>query len=68
MSYLNNGMNVCLMEAIAEAERFILAASAAVNFIESQADEDYPVASSKHVAAAKRASMDLTRKLVFVRR
>ena len=55
MSYLNNGMNVCLMEAIAEAERFILAASAAVNFIESQADEDYPVASSKHVAAAKRA-------------
>ncbi|MCJ7829344.1 MAG: hypothetical protein MUP81_06360 [Dehalococcoidia bacterium] len=52
-----------LIEAIIEAERFIKRAKAAKKDLES--DECY--SSSKEVAAAKRASMDLSRILTKVR-
>lgn len=50
--------------AVSEAERFIRAGKAAIADIES---EDYCSHHSPAVAAAKRASMDLTRSLVGVR-
>jgi hypothetical protein len=52
-----------LKEALAEAERFIKRAKAAIKDLES--DEWY--SSSKELAAAKRASMDLSRALTRVR-
>ena len=54
-----------LIVAVGEAERFIARAKAAVKELETDWTADF---SSKEVAAAKRASMDLTRSLVGVRR
>jgi len=59
--------------AIAEAERFVERARAAVADIEQyQSDENsgvkYPYIGNINSAATKRASMDLTRALVHVRR
>lgn len=53
-----------LQEAIREAERFVERAYAAVNKLK---EHNMWFPSSKETAAAKRASMDLTRALVKVR-
>lgn len=53
-----------LRDAIAEAQRFIMKAMAAATALEG---EKYAIASI-HFAAAKRASMDLTRSLADLRR
>ena len=51
--------------AIAEAVRFVDKANEAIRALEAKTYAQYQ---SKDVAAAKRASMDLTRQLVFVRK
>lgn len=53
-----------LQEAIHEAERFVERAYTAVNKLK---EHDMGTTSNKETAAAKRASMDLTRSLVKVR-
>ena len=57
-----------LRVAIEEAERFISKAKAALKACEGEIAAIYSPASIKEVSAAKRASMDLTRCLVFVRK
>jgi len=52
-----------LRKAIDEAKRFIDKAEDAISALDAQ---EYRTP-SKHVAAAKRASMDLTRALAYVR-
>lgn len=54
-------------EAISEAKRFIKKAEAAITDLTPDKEEKYEKYQSKHNAAAKRASMDLTRALVDVR-
>lgn len=54
-----------LKHAISEAERFIEAAHKAIDRLDS--DKYADIVGSKETAAAKRASMDLTRALVGVR-
>ena len=58
--YLEN-----LKQAKEEAERFIKKAEVAINHLET---DEWAAYRSIHVASAKRASMDLTRALVFVRK
>ena len=53
-----------LTDAVIEAERFIKKANAAIDKLKSDSLAEY---GSKETAAAKRASMDLTRALVAVR-
>ncbi len=57
-----------LDDAIQEAERFIRRAREAVKACESEWASKYRRAYAKELASAKRASMDLTRALVFVRK
>jgi hypothetical protein len=57
-----------LRVAIEEAERFISKARVALKACEGEIASRYNSASLKEVSAAKRASMDLTRCLVFVRK
>lgn len=52
------------IDAIIEAERFLKQAKLALKVMQ---DNDY-IYSSKELASAKRASMDLTRILVFIRK
>jgi hypothetical protein len=54
-----------LKAAVVEAERFIEKANTALTWLGNQSSSYY--GTSKDVAAAKRASMDLTRTLVKVR-
>lgn len=54
-----------LKMAIQEAERFIEKANSAIQHLQ---DDKFAKYKSHKVAAAKRASMDLTRQLVFVRK
>ena len=67
MSYIVKGKREQLEAAIIEAQRFVKVASKAVYTI-NQLENDSAKASCKEVAAAKRASMDLTRQLVGVRK
>ena len=53
--------------AIAEAERFIDRAKIAIVDLERYDRGRYYYHSGKNTAAAKRASMDLTRALVYIR-
>jgi hypothetical protein len=67
MSYLVTGKREQIEAAIIEAERFLKAANKAVKKINELEKENYCRSSCSDVAAAKRASMDLTRSLVWVR-
>lgn len=64
---MNNKIQA-LDEAIREASRFIKKATEAQARLVIESNERYKSASTKEFAAAKRASMDLTRSLVKVRR
>lgn len=55
---------IALMEAMTEAERFISKAKVAYSKLRT---DEYAHFGCKETAAAKRASMDLTRALVAVR-
>ena len=57
-----------IFDAVVEAERFLLLARIALEAIDDMNKSKYSSASSKEVASAKRASMDLTRKLAAVRK
>jgi hypothetical protein len=62
---MNKPLHSTLTDAIQEAERFIKKAELAR---ERLINDEYAWAGTKETAAAKRASMDLTRELVNVRR
>jgi len=65
---VNEKQLVALENAVDEAERFIEKAKAALKRINDEDDRGYWCYSSKENAAAKRASMDLSRALTEVRR
>lgn len=67
MSYLVTGKKEQLKKSINEANRFLSKANAAIIAIDKMEKSGFGSASCKEVAAAKRASMDLTRSLVGVR-
>lgn len=62
---MNKPMLLALTEAIQEAERFVKKAELAR---ERLINDDFAWVGTKETGAAKRASMDLTRVLVDVRR
>ena len=65
ISDMNYPMYSALTDAIAEADRFIKKAELAR---ERLIDDQYAWSGTKETGAAKRASMDLTRVLVTVRK
>ena len=65
ISEMNEPLFIALTDAIIEAERFIKKAELAK---ERLINDDYAWAGTKETGAAKRASMDLTRALVGVRK
>ncbi|WP_372943271.1 hypothetical protein [Shewanella sp.] len=68
MSYLVTGKKEQLQESINEANRFLSKAKAAIVAIDKMEKSGFVSSSCKEVAAAKRASMDLTRSLVAARK
>ena len=64
MNKFNEAKVKCLQEAVSEAERFISRANEAIEDLSKAGRYSYQ---SMYVSSAKRASMDLTRKLVNVR-
>lgn len=68
MSYLVTGKKEQLQKSINEANRFLSKAKAAIVAIDKIEKTGFAFASCKEVASAKRASMDLTRSLVAVRK
>lgn len=54
--------------AMAEATRFLLRASKALKRAKLEAKEEYGAATTKEMAATRRASMDLTRALAEMRK
>lgn len=69
MGYLTeSNQYASLKNAVAEAERFIRLAEEAIKELEADDENDWHKASYMEVAAAKRASMDLTRLLSVVRK